>query len=258
MSVELAYDDAGSGTPLVLLHAFPLSRTMFADQLSGLSDRARVIVPDLRGFGDSPGPGDDEPSLDAMADDVAALLDRLGIRTCVLGGISMGGYIVMAMLRRHRERVTAVVLMDTKAGADGEDARANRERVALAVLHEGPAALHPMLETLLAEDARKSRPDTVEKVRAWLDAANPEAVAWAQRAIAARPSSFETLRSSGVPGFIVVGEQDKLSPHGDAIAMAQAFSPEAPVYVIPNAGHLSAVENPAAVTGALRDVLRHV
>ncbi len=258
MSVELAYVEAGSGTPVVLLHAFPLSGVMFREQLTGLADRARVIVPDLRGFGDSPGPGDSEPSIDVMADDVAALLDRIGIRTCVLGGISMGGYVAMAMLRRHRSRVAAVVLMDTKASADSDEARANREQVARAVLEDGPAVLHPMLDGLLGKNTRRDRPEIVEQVRAWIDAARPEAVAWAQRAMARRPASFETLQSSGVPGFVIVGEQDVLSPHDDAIAMATAFTPEAPVFVIPGAGHLSAVENPAGVTGALRDVLRHV
>jgi pimeloyl-ACP methyl ester carboxylesterase len=256
--MELAYDEAGSGTPLVLLHAFPLSRGMFAEQLAGLADRARVIAPDLRGFGDSPAPGDGEPSLDAMADDVATMLDRLGVETCVLGGLSMGGYVAMAMLRRHRERVTAIVLMDTKASADGGDARANRERVARAVFEDGAAVLHPMLEALLGKETRQGRPETVEQVTAWLDAVRPEGVAWAQRAMAARPASFDTLRSSGVPGFVIVGEQDEVTPHDDAIAMAEAFSSEAPVYVIPGAGHLSAVENPVGVTGALRDVLRHV
>ncbi|HEX6235427.1 MAG TPA: alpha/beta hydrolase [Jiangellaceae bacterium] len=258
MSVKLAYDEAGTGTPLVLLHAFPLSRAMFADQLAGLADASRVIVPDLRGFGDSPGPGEAEPAMDVMADDVAGLLDRLGVRTCVLGGLSMGGYVAMAMLRRHPERVNAVVLMDTRADADDDEARANRERVARAVLEDGPSALHPLLETLLGEDTKKGRPDTVEQVTAWVDAARPEAVAWAEYAMAARPASYDTLRSAGVPGFVIVGEQDMPSPHEDAIAMAAAFEPQAPVYVVPGAGHLSAVENPTGVTGALRDVLRHV
>ncbi|HEX6338753.1 MAG TPA: alpha/beta hydrolase [Jiangellaceae bacterium] len=258
MSVELAFDEAGTGAPLVLLHAFPLSRAMYAEQLTGLADRARVIVPDLRGFGDSPGPGDADPSVDAMADDVAALLDRLGVQTCVVGGLSMGGYVAMAMLRRHRERITAAVLMDTKAGADGDEARANRERVASAVLEQGSAALRPMLDSLLGETTRQDRPGTVEQVTEWLDAVRPDGVAWAQRAMAARPESFDTLRGSGVPGFVIVGEEDEVSPHEDAVAMAEAFVPPAPVYVIPAAGHLSAVENPDAVTGALRDVLRHL
>ena len=258
MSFELAFDEAGTGTPLLLLHAFPLSRAMYAEQLAGLADRARVIVADLRGFGDSPGPGDADPSVDAMADDVAALLDRLAVRSCVVGGLSMGGYVAMAMLRRHRDRISAVVLMDTKASADGDEARANRERVAHAAMEQGSTALRPMLNSLLGETTRRERPGTVDQVTEWLDAVRPDAVAWAQRAMAARPDSFDTLRDSRVPGFVIVGEEDELSPHEDAVAMAEAFVPPAPVYVIPGAGHLSAVENPDGVTGALRDVLRHL
>jgi pimeloyl-ACP methyl ester carboxylesterase len=257
-SVELAFDEAGSGTPLVLLHAFPLSRMVFAGQLAALADRARVVTPDLRGFGDSPGPGGAEPSMDLMAGDVVALLNRLDIDRCVLGGLSMGGYVAMAMLHRHPSRVSAVVLMDTKASADGDEARANRERMARAVAENGTRALHPMLETLLGKTTRRDRPELVEQVTGWLGAARPDSVAWAQRAMAARHASFETLSAAGVPGFVIVGEQDTLSPHEDAIAMAKAFEPDAPVYVIPGAGHLSSVENPDGVTSAMRDVLRHL
>jgi pimeloyl-ACP methyl ester carboxylesterase len=258
MTVDLAYAEAGSGRPVVLLHAFPLSKAVFHPQLTGLADRCRVVTPDLRGFGDSAGPGDAEPSLDLMADDVAALLDRLGMDSCVLGGLSMGGYVVMSMLRRHPDRVAAVVLMDTKAAADDRAARENRERVARAVLDDGGQVLHPMLDSLLGETTRRERPGVVDQVTGWLDAARPDAVAWAQRAMAARPDSFETLAGADVPAFVIVGEEDTLSPHADALAMAGAFPAPAPVYVMPSAGHLPPVETPDAVTGALADVLRHV
>jgi len=154
--VDLAYAEHGEGRPVVLLHAFPLSRVVFDDQARGLADRARVVLPDLRGFGESP-TGDDEPSLDRMADDVAALLDRLGLERVVLGGLSMGGYVVMAFLRRHPERVSGVVLMDTKSGADPAAARENRLQVAEAVLEQGPRALRPMLDTPRAAGRRRPR-----------------------------------------------------------------------------------------------------
>ncbi|HSK26252.1 MAG TPA: alpha/beta hydrolase [Jiangellales bacterium] len=255
--VELAWSEHGVGPPVVLLHAFPLSRAVFDAQAPRLADRARVVLPDLRGFGDSP-LGEDEPSLDHMADDVAALLDRLGLERVVLGGLSMGGYVTMAFLRRHPERVSAVVLMDTKAGADPEPARENRLRVAAAVVEQGPRALRPMLDTLLGETTRRERPDVVARVTGWLDAARPDGVAWAQRAMAARPDSTATLAATTVPGFVVVGEEDAISPHEEALAMAGAFPQEAVVHVIPRAGHLTSVEAPEATTGALRDVLRHL
>lgn len=257
MTFELAYDEAGSGRPVVLLHAFPLSRAVFQAQLGGLADQARVVAPDLRGFGESPGPGDDEPTLDLMADDVAALLDRLGIDTCILGGLSMGGYVVMSMLRRHPDKIAAVVLIDTKAAADDAGARENRERVARAVVADGARVLRPMLDTLLGETTRRERPHVVAQMTAWLDAARPDGVAWAQRAMATRPASFDTLAQADVPAFVVVGEEDSLAPHDDALAMAAAFSTPAPVYVLPGAGHLPSVETPDALTGTLRDVLRH-
>lgn len=241
----------------MLLHAFPLSREVFRDQAAGLADTARVITPDLRGFGESPY-ADDQPSLDLMADDVAGLLDRLGIENAVVGGMSMGGYVVMSMLRRHAERIAGVVLIDTKADADEPEARENRERVARAVLETGPRALRPMLETLLGRTTREHRPDVVEQVTAWLDEVRPESVAWAQRAMAVRPDSFATLASADVPGFVLVGEEDTLATYDEARAMARAFAGTAGVYVIPQAGHLPAVENPGEVTGALRQVLRQI
>ena len=257
MPVDLAHEESGSGVPVVLLHAFPLYRAMFAAQVSGLADRARMVVPDLCGFGDSPGPGDREPSVDAMADDVASLLRRLEVGPAVVAGVSMGGYVAMAMLRHHPQQVGAVVLVDTKAGADDEAARDNRERTATAVVESGSRALRPMLDNLLGQTTRTERPDVVATVTGWLDAARPDGVAWAQRAMAGRPSSFGTLAATQVPALILVGEEDTLTPHDDALAMAAAFQRPAPVRVVPRAGHLSPVENPDAVTGALRDVLGH-
>jgi pimeloyl-ACP methyl ester carboxylesterase len=258
-TVELAFTESGAGRPVILLHAFPLMGAMFAEQQDRLSDRARVVVPDLRGFGESPGSAADAPaSVDVMADDVAALLDRLTIDTCVIGGISMGGYVAMAMLRRHRDRVAAVVLMDTKATADDEAAKLNRERIAQATLEHGSRALRPMLDTLVGPTTRNGRPAVMTTVTSWIESARPESVAWAQRAMAGRPDSAATLATADVPGFVIVGEEDHITGHDDALAMASAFTPPAPVHVIPGAGHLSAVENPAAVTSALADVLRHV
>jgi len=260
VTVELAYAERGgdrTGIPVVLLHAFPVTSAMYDAVATQLAEQHRVITPDLRGFGGS-ALGDNEPLLDLMADDVAALLGRLGLDRVRLAGLSMGGYVAMALLRGHPQRIAAVVMMDTKADADAPPARENRERMARAVLDEGPSALRPMLETLLGETTQRDRPQVVEMVARWIEAADPQGVAWAQRAMAARPSSFQTLADARIPGFVVVGEEDTLTTHDDAVAMAAAFAPRAPVYVIPRAGHLSAVENPDAVAAALRDVLRHV
>lgn len=224
---------------------------MFDDLVPHL--RRRVIVPDLRGFGSSPIP-EDEPSLDLMADDVAALLDRLGIDRAGLAGLSMGGYVTMAMLRRHRERVATVILMDTKASSDTPEARANRHRMADAVLSTGPRAVRPMLDSLVGSTTRTERPEVVERVTEWLDGVRPQGVAWAQRAMAARPASFGTLEQAAVPGAVIVGDEDALSSIDDAHAMAEALGDDAVVHVIPGAGHLTAVEAPDAVALVLDQV----
>lgn len=262
MTVELAYADTDSGAApgsrdvLVLLHAFPLSQAMWAEQRTALADVARVITPDLRGFGASPDAGSDgaEPSVDAVADDVAALLDRLGVDRVVLGGLSMGGYVVMSFLRRHAERVRGIALLDTKAAIDAPEARDNRLRMAEAVGDSGTRVLRPMLDTLLGRTTHAERPAVVAQVTRWLDEARPEGVAWAQRAMAARPDSYETLRGADVPALVVVGDEDQPSPPDEARAMVEAL-PRGQLMVVNGSGHLSSVERPDAVSEGLRGFL---
>jgi pimeloyl-ACP methyl ester carboxylesterase len=255
MAVELYFRDAGSGPPVVLLHAFPLSSAMWLAQREALSDAFRVITPDLRGFGGSP-LGDDEPSLDAAADDVARLLDARGLDRVVLGGLSMGGYVTMAFLRRHAERVAAVVLADTKAGADPPAARDNRERIAAAVTAEPESTVlvDEVLPTLVGPTSTRDRPMVVGRLKAFVQAAPPAAVAWAQRAMAARPDSFETLGAVSVPALVVVGEEDGLAPVAEAEAMTAAM-PGARLEVLAGAGHLSAVEVPDDFNSVVRAFL---
>ncbi|MGB9376457.1 MAG: alpha/beta hydrolase [Mycobacteriales bacterium] len=255
MAVELAYREAGTGLPLVLLHAFPLSSAMWLSQREGLSQRCRVITPDLRGFGGSD-LGTDEPSLQASAADVVALLDRLELDQVVLGGLSMGGYTALALLRHHGDRVRGLILADTKASADAEQGRANRERIAQQVLTEtAPAVLiDEVLPTLVGPTTVEERPEVSGRVRALVLAAPPAAVAWAQRAMAVRPDSFDVLRSCSVPALVVRGEEDVLSSASDAQAMVEALG-DAALVTIPAAGHLSAVEDPDAFNRSIADFL---
>jgi len=244
MSVELHVEETGAGAPLVLLHAFPLDSRMWLDARPRLGERFRVITPDLRGFGSSP-LGSDEPSVDAMARDVVDLLDRLSLERVVLGGLSMGGYVAMAFLRHHADRVRAVVLADTKAAADPPAARDNRERIARTALEERSArvVVDDVLPTLLGETTRKQRPHVEQAVRSLVGNAPPEAIAWAQRAMGARPDSFDVLRALTVPTLVVVGDEDRVSPLTDARAMAEA-APVGRLAVLAGAGHLSAMETP--------------
>ncbi|HSR23380.1 MAG TPA: alpha/beta hydrolase [Candidatus Eisenbacteria bacterium] len=252
-SVDLHVRESGAGRPLLLLHAFPLSSAMWLEQRNALADVCRVITPDLRGFGGSQ-LDHEQPSLDRMADDVAALVGQLGAGPLVLGGLSMGGYVAMALLRRHPHLVSALVLADTKATADPPAARENRERIA-AVLEQEQSArvlVDDVLPGLCGETTKRERPLVHGRVRALVEGAPPAAAAWAQRAMAGRPDSTDTLRTADVPALVVVGEEDTLSPPADAEAMVTAL-PQGRLVVIPGAGHLTAVEAPEAFTAALRE-----
>ena len=241
-------------TALVLVHAFPLSARMWEDVrpgLAGLPEVSELFTPDLPGFGGRP-VLPSPPSLDAYADDLAAQLDERGLRRVVLGGLSLGGYVVMAFLRRHGHRVNAVVLADTKAGVDAQAAKENRERIARTVLAErSPRVLvDDVLPGLLGATTTSSRPQVVSRVRSLVEAADPGGVAWAQRAMAQRPDSTASLRDVEVPALVVVGDEDALSPPAEAESMVAAL-PDARLVVVPQAGHLSAVEAPEAFLGAV-------
>jgi pimeloyl-ACP methyl ester carboxylesterase len=255
--VALHAQEDGDGVPVVLLHAFPLSSAMWQSTRQRLATRCRVITPDQRGFGATP-LGTAEPDLASCADDVVALLDRLDLGRVVLGGLSMGGYVAMTVLRRHPERVRALVLADTKAGADPEPARENRLRIAAEVEREGPGVLvERVLPALLGRTTAHFRPEVVARVRGLVEAAPPAAAAWAQRAMAARQDSLDVLAAAGFPALVVVGDEDVLSPVEDARAMADAL-PQGRLVVLPGAGHLTAVEVPdafAETVGAFLDGL---
>ena len=259
MVIELAHDrggPAGHGVPVVLLHAFPLERSMWtpvADRLAAAG--VATVRPDLPGLGDSPLPDAGPPDLAVGADAVIALLDRLGVARAVVAGVSMGGYVALALARRHPERLAGIALIDTKAEADAEPARADRERVAVAVTGpEGTAVLAPMLDVQLGATSRSGRPELVARVAADLAAARPPGVAWSQRAMAARPDATAELPAIAVPAAVVVGEEDGLTPPTGARTLAAAL-PDAVLTVVPRSGHLSPLEAPDAVAAALLALL---
>jgi pimeloyl-ACP methyl ester carboxylesterase len=263
MTDRISVRETGTGTPLVLLHAFPLSSRMWQPQLDELpgtdGSAARVIAVDLRGFGGTE-PGTDEPSLDLLADDVALLLDRAGIERAVVGGLSMGGYVALALARRHPDRLSGLLLADTKATADTEQARAKRERIAAAVLARDSVALlvdEQVPSPLLGATTVRERPKLVDRLRRMVEEASPQAVAWAQRAMAARTGSLDVLAELSVPALVVVGEEDLITPVADAEAMA-AVLPDVVLTVIPAAGHLSSLEAPDTFNWAVRGLLDRV
>ncbi len=255
MPVELYSRDTGSGPCVLLLHAFPLSSAMWLSQREALSASWRVVTPDQRGFGGSP-LGDDLPALDLAADDLAALLDAKAVDRAIVSGLSMGGYVAMAFWRRHADRVAALVLADTKAAADAEPARQNRRRIASLVEAEPDSTvlIDEVFPTLIGPTTREQRPLVAGRVRGFVQSAPSAAVAWAQRAMAERPDSFDTLASVDVPTLVVVGEEDELAPPTDAMAMTEAIS-GARLRRIADAGHLPAVERPAEFNAVLVDFL---
>jgi pimeloyl-ACP methyl ester carboxylesterase len=234
-------------TTLVLLHAFPLDSSMYDAVRGPLGEVCDLLTPDFPGFGGGPLP-EGEPSLDRYADAVAAELDARGLGRVVLGGTSMGGYTAMAFLRAHPDRVSGLVLLDTKASADPAEAAAGRRAMADRLEREGSAdaLVEAVYPKLLGTTTTDQRPEVAERVRTAVAEASPWSAAWAQRAMAARPDSFDTLRAVAVPTLVVVGAEDVLSPPTDAAAMVAAI-PEASLAMVPEAGHLTPVEAPDVV-----------
>ena len=238
---------------MVLLHAFPLTGEMFEPQWTALAARARFVVPDLRGFGgSSAGTGPSE--MGAMADDVLALLDHLGIDAAVVGGVSMGGYASLALLRNDPSRVRALVLADTQTAADDAPARERRETTARDLLANGPSALLPSVDALLGPSAS---PELRARVSDWIRAGSPEGLAAAQQGMALRPDARDILARFGGPVLVLVGSDDVLTPPGKARAMVELV-PGAELVEIPRAGHLANLEAPEAFNAALGRFLARV
>jgi len=255
MTSAVVYRARGEGIPVVLLHAFPLHAGMWRDVADDLADDHLVITVDQRGFGDSADivlPPD--PSLDVCAEDVAGVLDELGEHSAFLVGVSMGGYVAMAFARRHMRRVRGLVLSDTKVTADTPEAAAVRLDIAARVLADGDAGpfTASMLPKLLGETTRREKPDVVKEAAAILAEASPEAVAWAQRAMAARPA---TGTLSGLRGIAVRGDEDELMSIADSDGVVRALG-GAPLVTVPGAGHLPPLERPREFAAAVRGLTR--
>lgn len=250
----VAYDVAGDGPVVLLLHAFPLGRAMWDAQVARLRGTHRVVRFDCRGFGDSP-PGDALLTMERIADDAAALLDHLGLGQVVACGLSMGGYAALALVRRHPSRLRGLVLADTRAGADDAAAREARATLAERALREGTAAVvDATLPRLLGETTRRERPQVVARVRELGLRNPPRGLANALHGLAARADSTATLREVRVPTLVLCGAEDALTPPAEARAL-QAGIAGSRLAVLPGAGHLSNLEDPDAFGRALGEFL---
>lgn len=249
-------DSAGAGTPVVLIHAFPLNAAMWEAQLDALGDRWRLIAPDLRGFGTSDAPAErDAYSVESYADDLKALLDALQIDRAIIAGLSMGGYVALAFWRAYRHVVSGLVLADTRAEADAPEAIEKRTNQQKAVEEGGPSALtEGLLGALLADATRQKKPDVVATVRKLID--NPAAgYIGALEAMKKRPDSTADLSVIDVPTLIIVGEYDALTPPDLSRKMHEHIG-RSRLVVVPEAGHLSNLEAPEAFNGALAEFLQ--
>jgi 3-oxoadipate enol-lactonase len=249
--IDIAYRDEGAGQPILFIHAFPLHSASWERQLAAFSPHHRVIAPDLRGLG-ATARGSGAASLDPHADDIAALLGHLEIEKATVVGLSMGGYISFALWRRHRERIAALILADTRAGADTEEGKQGREKNAHLAEAQGPGAIaDQMLPKLLSPNAPAALRD---QVRGIIESNDRAGIAAALRAMAARPDSTPLLATTDVPTLVMVGAEDALTPPSEAAAMFDAI-PGCRLAELPAAGHLSNMEAPEAFNQALEDFL---
>jgi pimeloyl-ACP methyl ester carboxylesterase len=244
-NANLAYTDHGVGLPIIFLHAFPLNRDMWQGEIAALlaEQRYRLVSLDWRGFGESEIPNDIS-TMDLFADDVAGLMDQLGIEQAVLCGLSMGGYAAFAFLRKYPRRLSGLILADTKPQADTPEAQANRENVAQLAEAQGTGAIADLqLPRLLSDYTRQHHPEVEIRVRNMIEAGTAQGIAAASRGMARRLDSTDLLANIACPTLVIVGEQDILTPPDVAQAYAASI-PGAQYVVIPQAGHLSNLEQP--------------
>lgn len=255
--IRIAYDDHGAGLPMLFLHAFPLNRSMWENQIKALlsENHFRLVAPDWRGFGESDITAE-VSTMEMFADDLAALMDALGIDAAILSGLSMGGYVAFAFLRKYPQRVSGLILADTRPGADSAEARANRENVAMLAETQGTGAIADMqVPRLISDYTRQHSPSVELRIRQMIDGATSQGIAAASRGMALRADSNDLLSTIACPALVLVGEYDVLTPP----ELAQEYAaniPGAQLVVIPGAGHLANLEQPQAFLQAMNGFLR--
>lgn len=256
----------GTGVPLVLVHAFPVDSRMWDQVIEHLPQDLSVYTVDLPGLGASPAPDDvargmgfdSVPTLDLAAQAIADLVRSEGVDRAVFVGLSMGGYVVLALLENTPELVAGIGLFDTKTTADPQDGRLNRLRIADQVERDGDVrAVLGMATTVVGASTRSESPQVVDRLRGWIGEQSPAGVAWAQRAMAARPDRGAVLSRFGGPVSVLVGAEDELSPVAGSRLMAQSAQ-DGSFEVIPGVGHMTAVEAPARVAAAIAALLNRV
>lgn len=251
---EIVYWTLGDGPPVLLLHPFPVNHEFWLPVAEALSTRYRIILPDLRAHGESTA-GEGPATMQKHAADLARIMDDADIGRAPIIGVSIGGYLLFEFWRRSRNRVAALGLCNTKAGADGAEARAGRLQAAKDVLERGTEPfLESMIPRVLSKTTRETRPDLVEGALRMMRQMSPEDIAQVQRGMAERPDSIDTLRTINVPTLLITGDEDLATGVNEAELMRQHIS-GSQLRVIPKAGHYSAWEQPGEATRSFRQFL---
>lgn len=249
----MSYVESGSGFPLVLVHGFPLSARMWDEQVAALSQSHRVIAPDLRGFGKSP--SSDPFTTESLADDVHALLERVGALPCALAGLSMGGYVALAYVKKYPTDLRGLVLIDTRAEADSQEGKQNRQKMIELVRHSGSTAVaEQMLPKLLCERTLREAPQVVRDLRQIMQSTPALTIEHALAALRDRPDHTTHLPSIGIPTLILVGGQDVLTPPECSKKMHDLI-PRSRLHEIPDAGHMTPMEQPGIVIEQMKSFL---
>jgi 3-oxoadipate enol-lactonase len=248
---SIVYTVLGTGLPVVLLHPFPAHHEFWLPAAQALVSRYRLILPDLRGHGDS-GVGEGPATMEKHVADLVRILDHAEVGQVPFAGVSIGGYVLFEFWRRYRGRVAALALFNTKAPADSAEARAVRLRAAADVLERGAEPFfESMVPKLLGETSRHSRPDLVDGAMRMMRKMSPESVAQVQRGMAERPDSMPDLKTIHVPTLLVTGDEDILTGPPEADLMRQNI-PSSQMKIIRRAGHYSAWEQPEEAGQLLR------
>lgn len=253
--IQLSYRDHGQGNALVFLHAFPLSSAMWEPQIQEFSKSHRVIALDLRGHGDS-----DAPlwhfTLDDFAEDIRELLRHLGISDATFIGLSMGGYILLALIRKYPELVRKMVLADTRAQADNEEAKAGRFVMAQVAYQKGSQAIADMMmPKLLGSTSLEKRQNIVNSIRSIINKNQSSGIVVDLMAMAQRSDSTSLLSNISCPTLVIVGEEDVATPPPEAHYIKDRI-PGAELAVLPEAGHLSNLEQPQGFNQALHSFFK--
>lgn len=239
---------------VVLVHGFPLDGRMWRGQVDALAESCRVIVPDLRGFGQST--STKAFTIESLAEDVHALIESLHAGPAVLGGLSMGGYVSLAFARKYPSTLRGLMLVDTRAEADTPEGREGRGKMIELARAEGSAGVgRKMLEKLVTPDTLEHRPQVVRELRAMMEACPALTIEHALEAMRDRPDQTASLPSIGVPTLIIVGDSDALTPPAAARTMHDAITGSA-FAEIRGAGHMSPMEQPEQVNAAMKKFLR--